>query len=273
MLPHRRSKNVAPNYISPQPAGGSFSVRQQPSKVTDREPLRMSTAHTVEAESPVGQKSPQEIPPLPPRPAIPPQLPSGSSRLRWQSTRRDTYKTHYSPDSEERNPPQPPNIVPALPLRSDSRPAPVSSGAVKNASILFRKFLQGVINRRLFPLMVIAYLLVLSFFVVALFSASDGHGTAKRLTSDGNGVGSGRGQSGRLILNDTPQVAILGDVSRFDGPHTHRLSVTWSIVGLGEYQSQTVNGSSHLYPSVNRAVDVYLDEWVKVRLIYLGITE
>jgi len=75
------------------------------------------------------------------------------------------------------------------------------------------------------------------------------------------------------MLNDIPQVAILGDVSRFDWLDAHRLSVTWSIVGLGEYQSQTVNGSSHWYPSVNRAVDVYLDEWVKIWLPYLRITE
>jgi len=75
------------------------------------------------------------------------------------------------------------------------------------------------------------------------------------------------------MLNAITQVAILDDVSRFDWLDTHRLSVTWSIVGLGEYQSQTVSGSSHWYPSVNRAADVYLDEWVKIRLIYLGITE
>ena len=197
MLPRRRSTNVSPNHISLQPAGGSVSVRQRLSgMVADREPLRASTAHTVEKESPVDETSPQEIPPPPPQPAIPSQFPPGNSGLRWQSTRRNIYETHYSPASEERNPPQPSNVVPAPPPRPDSSPAPVSSGATKKTSNPFRKFLQGVISRRPRPLMIIAYLLVLTIFVVALFSASDGHYTAKRFAADGNGVGSGRGRSG-----------------------------------------------------------------------------
>ena len=108
---------------------------------------------------------------------------------------------------------------------------------------------------------------------MASVSWSGLHSAGERLAPDGNGVGSGRVRSGQLILNDVPQIAILGDVSRLDWLSTHKLSVTWSIVGLGEYQSQIVNGNSGRYPSVNRAVNVYLDEWVKIWLIYLGITK
>ena len=53
-----------------------------------------------------------------------------------------------------------------------------------------------------------------------------------------------------------PQIAILGKVTRFDWLDTQRLSVTWSILGLGEYE---LRDSDDRVPP-NRAVDVYLDE-------------
>lgn len=58
----------------------------------------------------------------------------------------------------------------------------------------------------------------------------------------------------------SPQIAVLGDVSRFDWLDTPRLSVTWFIVGCGEYGLQVVDGNSNGYIPIDRAVDVYLDE-------------
>ena len=57
-------------------------------------------------------------------------------------------------------------------------------------------------------------------------------------------------------LNDILQVAIVGKVTRFDWLDTHKLSVTWSILGLGEYELQ----DSDDYVPPDRAVDVYLGE-------------
>ena len=50
--------------------------------------------------------------------------------------------------------------------------------------------------------------------------------------------------------------------------------MTWFIVGCGEYRLQGMDGNSTGYVPLDRAVDVYLDEWVKIRLLlYLGITQ
>jgi len=155
----------------------------------------MVTDHTVETESPVDETSPQEIPLLPLRPAAPPQLPHGIGGLRRQSTQRNTNET-YSSDSEERNPPQPPNVVPAPPPRSDSHPAPVSSEAAEDSPNLFRKIFKGFIDRRPGPLMIIGYFLVVIFVIVTLYSSGADHDADNKFTIDGNGVGSGRSWSG-----------------------------------------------------------------------------
>jgi len=279
MSSRRRSTNVTLNHISPQQTGGSVSARQQSSIVTNQESFHASATQTVETESPVDEISPQEVLLLPPRPTTPPQLPPGSCGLRRQSTRRNTNETHGS-TSGERNPSQPPNAVPVPPPCSDSGPPPVGSRAAGDSSNL---------SGRPSLLRVICYLLPLVGFVSMLyvftvyFAWSSRNYTAKWLITDENAVGSECDRPGQFILNDILQVAILGNVSRFDWLDTHRLSVTWSIVGLGEYGSKTVNRLSYRYPSnrqgshwhrsVNRAVDIYLDEWVRIWLICLGITE
>ena len=83
------------------------------------------------------------------------------------------------------------------------------------------------------------------------------HYATDQLSPDENGVGLGHNQSGYLVqLNVIAQIAILGKVTRFDWLDTQRLSVTWSILGLGEYELQ--DSDDRVPP--NRAVDVYLDE-------------
>ena len=48
----------------------------------------------------------------------------------------------------------------------------------------------------------------------------------------------------------------------------------WYIVGYGDYKLKTVGGSPTKYKPVNRALDIYLDEWVQTQLfLYLGVTE
>ena len=122
MLPRRDSKSVPPSYVPPQPTNGTVGGRRPLSLVTNRQPFRASTAQMVGTESPVPETSPQEIPPISPRPMPLPHFPPGSSGLRRQSTRRNTYET-YSSASEERNPPRPSNVIPVPPPRSDSGPA------------------------------------------------------------------------------------------------------------------------------------------------------
>ena len=120
MLPRRNAKNVAPNYVSPQPTNGSVGSRRPLSLATNRQPFRAFTAQMVGAESLVPETSPQGIPPIPLQPLA--HLPPGSSGLRRQSTRHNTDEPHRSA-SDECNPPQPPNIAPVPPPRLDSSPA------------------------------------------------------------------------------------------------------------------------------------------------------
>ena len=70
-------------------------------------------------------------------------------------------------------------------------------------------------------------------------------------------------------LNVILQVAILGQVTRFDWLDTHKLFVMWSILRLGEYELE----DSDDYVPPDRAVDVYLNEWVKIWLLYLEVTQ
>lgn len=42
--------------------------------------------------------------------------------------------------------------------------------------------------------------------------------------------------------------------------------MTWFIIGCGEYILQPPMGTPGPFPPSNRAVDVYLDEWVQIRL-------
>lgn len=61
-------------------------------------------------------------------------------------------------------------------------------------------------------------------------------------------------------LNRIPRVAVFGEVSRLDWLNTYQLTVTWFMVGCGEYQPQAAEGNPSLYPYINRAVDLYLNE-------------
>ena len=270
----RRPTNVTPNHVSPEPTSDSVSAGRQSNVVTNQEPFHAFATQTDETESPVDEASPQEMPLLPPRSATPPLLPPGSGGLIRQSTRCNPDEI-YSSTPEERDPSQPPNVVPVPPPLSDPSPPPVGSGAARCSPNPVRRisFLRAVCY--LLPLACFGSVL---YVITVYFSWEHRSDVAGELgyqvmTHALNGVGSGHDQPGQFILNDILQVAILGNVSRFDWLDAHRLSVTWSIVGLGEYQSQPMDEDSHWYPAVNRAVDVYLDEWVKIRLIYLGITE
>jgi len=122
MLPRRDPKNVAPNYVPPQPTGGSVGGRRPLNLVTNRQPFRASTVQMAGTESPVSETSSQENPPMPSQLVTLPHLPTGGGGLRRRSTRRTTYET-YSSASEERNPPQPPNNAPMHPPRPDPGPA------------------------------------------------------------------------------------------------------------------------------------------------------
>lgn len=65
-------------------------------------------------------------------------------------------------------------------------------------------------------------------------------------------------------LNKIFQVAILGSVTGLGEFDTKgQLSATWLVYGCGEYGPIAVGENFTTYGPVNRAVDVYLDEWVK----------
>ena len=111
----------------------------------------------------------------------------------------------------------------------------------------------------------LALLFVTTFLFVAAVSNSGDHYAADQLPPNKNGVGSLAWQVRAIRLNQISQVAILGDASQFDELDTQgQLSVTWLVVGCGEYGPQAAGETSgNGYAPVDRAVDVYLDEWVK----------
>ena len=111
--------------------------------VANQEPFRASTIRVVKAESPEPESPPQETSPLTP----------SSSGLRRQSTRRDTYGTNSSV-SEERTPPQSPNVTPAPPSRPDSgsayyEPAGISEGIHAGVWPTYNKVSQEFDEKRL----------------------------------------------------------------------------------------------------------------------------
>jgi hypothetical protein len=107
MLPRRSSKDATQDHVSPQSTSDSTRGRQPLSLVTAQRPFRASTTLTIETESPVSEKSPQELPPIPPPPpAALPHLPPGNGGLRRQSIRRTTHDTFRSA-TVEHDPPQP----------------------------------------------------------------------------------------------------------------------------------------------------------------------
>lgn len=123
MLPRRSSKDATQDHVSPQSTSDSTRGRQPLSLVTTQRPFRASTTLTIETESPVSETSPQELPPIPPRPAVSPHLPPRGSGLRRQSTRRATHDT-FASTIEEHDPPQPQGVpmpsppIPQIPERS-----------------------------------------------------------------------------------------------------------------------------------------------------------
>ena len=108
MPPRRNSTNATPIRVPPRPSGSGGDKRPL-SLVTGQQGFRSSTAMTVETESPVSETSPQELPPMPPRPP-PSHLPPGSGALRRRSTRRDSHETPRSA-LEENDPRQPPRMT------------------------------------------------------------------------------------------------------------------------------------------------------------------
>ena len=70
---------------------------------------------------------------------------------------------------------------------------------------------------------------------------------------------------GVVQLNNIPQIGIVGQTLQFDPSGTQTLTVRWSIIGCGRY---ALGGSKSpgIYALPNIAVDVYLNEWVEIRL-------
>lgn len=89
MLHRRNSTDPIPGPASPRPRSDSFSDRRPLNLVTNQQPFGASTARTLETDSPQSETSPQEIPPIPPRPPA-------NSGLRRRSTRRGTYEIYDS---------------------------------------------------------------------------------------------------------------------------------------------------------------------------------
>ena len=121
MLPRRNSTNPTMGHISPRAGSGSTGGRRPLSLVTTNQVFRVSTAFTVETESPVSKISPREsLPIAPPRPVSLSRLPPGNSGLRWQSIRRGSHETFRS--ALEDIPPQPqsmPAVTPHAPQTSE----------------------------------------------------------------------------------------------------------------------------------------------------------
>ena len=143
MLPRRGSKPITPNYVPSRPSGGSAGGRRPLNLVTNQEPFRASTVRIVKTESSEPGSPPQGTSHLPP----------SSSGLRRQSTRRDTYDTNSSA-SEERTPPQSPNVMPAPPSRSDPgptyyEPAGISEGIHAGVWPTYNKVSQEFDEKRL----------------------------------------------------------------------------------------------------------------------------
>ena len=83
MLPRRNSTNPTTGHVSPRAGSGSTSGRRPLSLATTHQVFRVSTAFTVETESPVSEISPREsLPIAPPRPVSLSRLPPGNSGLR-----------------------------------------------------------------------------------------------------------------------------------------------------------------------------------------------
>lgn len=109
--------------------------------------------------------------------------------------------------------------------------------------------------------MYLALLLITAFLFVAAVSNSGDHYAADQLSPNKNGVGCSAWTVRAVQLSKISQVAILGDVTEFDELDTKgQLTVTWLVVGCGEYGPQTAGENPDGYSPVDRAVDVYLDE-------------
>lgn len=127
---HRRSSTIpTPGHVSPRPISGSAGGRRPLSLITTQQVFRASAALTLETESPVSEKSPQESPPIPPpRPASSSRLPSSYNGLRRQSTRHNSHETFRSA-LEEEAPSQPPSMpIPTLPVPQISEFPPTPTG-------------------------------------------------------------------------------------------------------------------------------------------------
>ena len=145
---------------------------------------------------------------------VSPQPTSDSVSVRRQSsmvTNQEPFHTFTTRAVETASPVDEtsPQEIPPIPVRTATLPqSPPSSSGIRRRLLTFYAglFLVGI------PM------------IVASASWFGWHYTDEQLAPDGNGVGSGRIRSGQLILNDLPQVAILGAVSRFDWLGTHKLS-------------------------------------------------
>ena len=127
MLPRRDSANVAPGDIPPRPTSGSLGDRRPLKLAVTQQAFRASTTLAAETESPESEISPQDFPPVPPRPAPSSHLPPGNNGLRRQSTRRGTHETFRS-GFEEYVPPRAPSMPMAtIPQSSEPPPTPTRS--------------------------------------------------------------------------------------------------------------------------------------------------
>jgi hypothetical protein len=64
---------------------------------------------------------------------------------------------------------------------------------------------------------------------------------------------------------------IFGDIFCFDWHGTRKLSVRWTLSGWGKYE---LHGTWDFPKPLNRAVEIYLNEWVKIQLFpYPRVTQ
>lgn len=73
---------------------------------------------------------------------------------------------------------------------------------------------------------------------------------------------------GMVQLICAPQIVIVGRVSHFDWSQTDKLSVLWNVFGCGSYMSQSDDAYPNQVLPPNKAVDVYINRWVQIRLLF-----
>lgn len=162
------------------------------------------------------------------------------------------------------HPDNPGQCLPSIPARGtpslehmavDPPTGTVTPRNPAEAQIEVRKYLEAVVPvRKKYWLIKYIPLAIGWYFICATYGTNV-------VVPSSDGVGCWVWSVRAVQLNKISQVAILGTVTKFDQLDTQsQLSVTWRVVGCGEYELRAAQSRDAV---VNRAVDVYLDKWVK----------